>query len=123
MGQESDRVTAVLEKMLDGMVRKDLDLLREVLSEDMTLIHMTGLKQSREQFLSQVKDGTLNYRSSIIVDAPVAIRGDTAEVALKTRTDAAVYGGGYRVWNLLLETELRRCGGEWKVTGSKAGTY
>ncbi len=123
MGQESDRVIRVLERMLDGMVRKNPDLLRSVLSEDMVLVHMTGTRQTREQFLAQLMDGTLNYRSARIVDAPVTIDGDRAEVRLLTETVAAVYGGGYRRWDLALDTELRNVGGEWVVTRSEAGTF
>ena len=123
MGQESDRVIRVMERMLDGMVRKDPDLLRSVLSEGMVLVHMTGTRQTREQFLAQLMDGTLNYRSARIVDAHVTIDGDRAEVRLLTETVAAVYGGGYHKWDLALDTELRNVDGEWVVTRSEAGTF
>jgi len=51
LGEERDSVISVMERMLDGMVRKDLTKLRGVLSEDMMLGHMTGLCQRREEFL------------------------------------------------------------------------
>jgi hypothetical protein len=123
LGEESAAVITCIERMLDGMVRKDASLLREVLSEDMQLIHMTGHKQTREEFLGELLDGTLNYRSSRIIDAPVAIDSDTAEVELKTETEAAVYGGGYHRWRLRLDTELRLTEEGWRITRSVASTY
>ncbi len=123
MGQESDRVISVLEKMLDGMVRKDPDLLRDSLSEGMILVHMTGHRQNRDEFISEIMNGTLNYRSCEITDAPVIISGDMAKVHLYTDTEAAVYGGGYHKWRLLLDTELRLENNVWKIVFSSAGTY
>ena len=112
-----------IERMLDGMVRKDASLLRDVLAEDMQLVHMTGHRQTREEFLGELLDGTLNYRSIRIVDAPVSIDGDTAEGELRTETAAAVYGGGYHRWRLGLDIELRLTADGWKVTRSVASTY
>ena len=96
MGQEIDGVMSVLESMIDGMVRKDPDMLREALSEGMSLVHMTGCHQSREEFISEVMDGTLNYRSCRIADAQTDLSGDRARVRLRTETEAAVYHGRRR---------------------------
>ena len=45
--------------MYDGMVRKDSRLLSEVLDDSFVLIHMTGMRQSKEVFIQAAEDVTL----------------------------------------------------------------
>ncbi len=123
MGNESDRVKAALQKMLDGMILKDIPSLKESLSENMVLVHMTGHRQNRDEFLAEIMDGTLNYRSNKMVDSTIEIDGETASVILKTETDAAVYGGGYHHWRLVMRTKLQLIDNDWKVTYSEVGTW
>ena len=123
MGEELDPVIRTLKTMFLGMVGKDPALLRRVLSPDMVLIHMTGQHQTREEFIGQVMDGTLRYRSIELVSVSADISDGTAEVCARTKTVASVYGGGFHRWRLELDTELRLTDDGWKVTRSSAGTF
>ena len=123
MGEEDGAVIRVLETMLDAMVRRDAAALREVMADDMVLVHMTGLRQSREEFIAEVLDGTLRYRSCRMVDAQVQVTGRNATARVLTDTEAAVYGGGFRRWRLSMDSELRLEDGGWRMVRSVAGTY
>ncbi len=114
---------SVIQRMIDGMVSKDLELLRGVMSEDMVLVHMTGMEQNREQFLSQLEDGTLNYRSYRIIDVKSSKYADNAQAEVRMLTDAAVYGSGYRIWRLSMSASLVKCDGKWKITRSEVSTF
>ena len=48
-------------RMYEGMIAKDETVLRDVLDDSFVLVHMTGMRQSREEFINAVLDGTLNY--------------------------------------------------------------
>lgn len=43
--------------MYEGMVNKDEDLLQEVLDPSFVLVHMTGMRQSRSEFIRAVLPG------------------------------------------------------------------
>ena len=58
---EREKLESCYRQMYDGMVRKDGRLLSEVLDDSFVLIHMTGMRQSKEVFIRSVEDGTLNY--------------------------------------------------------------
>ena len=105
------------------MITKDADGLRGMMTEDYTLLHMTGVKQSAETFLKGLLDGTFNYYSADHDSIEVQIRGDRASMIGKSRVLAAVYGGGKHSWRLRGDFSLRKEEGRWKLSSSRASTY
>lgn len=76
------------------MIAKDADGLRGMMTDDYTLLHMTGVKQSAETFLKGLLDGTFRYYSAEHESIEVTVAGDRASMIGKSRVLAAVYGGG-----------------------------
>ena len=105
------------------MIAKDADGLRGMMTEDYTLLHMTGVKQSAETFLKGLQDGTFNYYSAEHDSIEVTVTGDRASMIGKSRVLAAVYGGGKHSWRLRGDFTLRKEKGRWKLSSSGASTY
>ena len=105
------------------MIAKDADGLRGMMTEDYTLLHMTGVRQSAGTFLKGLMDGTFNYYSAEHDSIEVTVSGDRASMIGKSRVLAAVYGGGKHSWRLRGEFSLRKEEGRWKLSSSRASTY
>jgi len=105
------------------MIDKDVEGLRSIMAEDYYLLHMTGTRQTAEEFLSGLKGGTFNYYSADHDEITVEVRGEEAALTGKSRVLAAVYGGGKHSWRLRGDFTLRKINGKWKLTGSEASTY
>ena len=105
------------------MIAKDAEGLRDLMAEDYVLMHMTGVRQTREEFLRGLRDGTFNYYAAEHDSIEVAIHGDAASMTGKSRVLAAVYGGRKSSWRLRGDFTLRREDGVWRFTGSRASTY
>ena len=105
------------------MIAKDADGLRRLMTGDYTLLHMTGLKQSVEQFLKGLLDGTFIYYSADHDSIEVRVNGSHAVMTGKNRVLAAVYGGGKHSWRLQGDFTLRNENGDWKLISSTASTY
>ena len=110
-------------RMYDGMIAKDDTVLRDVLDDSFVLVHMTGMRQSREEFINAVLDGTLNYYSAEHEYMPVEINGDTAVLIGQSYVAAAVFGGGRSNWRLQQKCSFKKVDGTWKITRSVASTY
>ena len=54
------QISALYERMYKAMIAKDAEVLRQVHAPDFVLVHMTGMQQSREQYIRCIVDGTLN---------------------------------------------------------------
>lgn len=105
------------------MIEKNLAGLREMMADDYTLLHMTGVRQSAEAFLQGLADGTFNYDSAEHDSIEVQVSGETASMTGKSRVCAAVYGGRKHLWRLRGDFTLRKENGRWKLTSSQASTY
>ncbi len=107
----------------DYMIEKNADGLREIMTEDYHLMHMTGVKQSRDTFLTGLMDGTFNYYSANHDSIEVTLNENTATMTGKSRVMAAVYGGGKHRWRLRGDFTVRKEDGIWKLVSSRASTY
>ena len=106
--EEKERIRNVYMKMYDGMIARNEAVLREVLDDSFVLVHMTGMRQPKEEFIGAVLNGTLNYYSAEHEQSYVA---------------AAVFGGGRSNWHLQQKCSMKKIDGEWKITRSVASTY
>ena len=105
------------------MIHKDEQRLRELMDEDYYLEHMTGVRQTREEFLAGLRAGTFNYYSAEHDAIEVRVNDNLAEMIGKSRVTAAVYGGGKKSWRLQGYFTLKKEDGTWKMTSSRASTY
>lgn len=120
---EESVIQEAYRQMYRGMIAKDRSLLEEVLSPTFVLVHMTGLRQSREVYISGIENGTLNYYAEQPVEVTVSIHGNQASLVGKSRVNAAVFGGGRHTWPLQLTIELEREGEKWRMTQAVASTF
>ena len=110
--------------MYKAMIAKDTEVLEQLLDEDFVLIHMTGMRQSKLEFMGAITNGILNYYSYEDSDLAINDCGPSAYIIVgKSRVNAAVFGGGRRTWPLQLDIDLVKKGNEWKITEIKASTY
>lgn len=123
--QSDDRrqIERLYETMYRAMIAKDTAALRPMFADDFYLVHMTGTRQNRSQYLEAIADGTLNYYSCQTEQLEVAVDGDRATLTGRSRVLAAVYGGGKHTWRLQITFKLRKHNGLWQFTYSTASTY
>ena len=109
--------------MYEGMVNKDEELLQKVLDPSFALVHMTGLRQPKMEFIWAVMDGTLNYGWARHQHIDVNIKENEAELTGKSLVHAAVFGGSWHTWRLQLQCRLKKKDGVWLITEARASTY
>ena len=122
MGEEA-KISELYKDYWDYMIEKNMEGLRSLMSSDYFLYHMTGVKQSADEFLNGLKNGTFNYYSADHDDIEVSVHDDEATMTGKSRVVAAVYGGSKGNWRLQGDFTLRKENGSWKFTSSRASTY
>ena len=110
-------------EMYRAMSAKEADALSKVLDDSFVLIHMTGMRQPKKEFIQAVLDGILNYYSYTHENMSVKITGETATLIGQTRVLAAVFGGGKHTWRLQQECTFKKKNGAWIITLSKASVY
>ena len=109
--------------LCEASINKDLDKLDEILSDDYVLVHMTGMKQSKEDYIESVKNGELSYFETKHESIIVTINGNEATILGKTKTLASPFGSSKSWWNLRQDLKAKKINGKWILTYSKASTY
>ena len=95
-----------------AMTEADIDTMREIVSEDMIFTHMSGMKQTREEYFADVADGSLTYYAIGMEHPAVVVDGDMAAVTYTSVLSANAYGarGTFRMKGTHY---YRRINGEW----------
>ena len=121
---DREMLIRLYEDLEAALIRKDTGKLRGVLDDSFVLTHMTGMRQSREEYLESVRDGTMNSYSSEHDEILVTYLTDSAaQLRGRSRTNAAVFGGGRHTWRLQLDFRAEKKGEKWKFVSADASTY
>ena len=96
---DKEQIADLYEAMYQAMIAKDTVALGKILSEDSVLVHMTGHRQPRQEYLCEIASGVLNYYSVNTDSLDITLEGDTARmVGKKSRECSRIWG-----WTAYLE--------------------
>ena len=120
---DKEQIIQLYKEMYTAMVNKDKAELERVHDDSFVLVHMTGMRQPKEVYISSIMDGTLNYYSAEHEDMQADVNGNTAVLIGKSKVTAAVFGGGKHTWRLQLRFQLVKKNSEWRFALASASTY
>src|SRR5215213_1448243 len=115
-------VLANYEDQRRAMVAGDADALGALLAGDFTLVHMTGYRQPKIEWLADVRSGAMTYHSIEDIDVSVGVSGGAPVVTARTRTAATIWGA-FGTWPLQLRITFTHAGSSWVASGTVASTW
>ena len=120
---DKEQIGTLYREMYKAMVAKDTVTLNRVHADDFVLTHMTGMHQSKQEYIRAIAGGTLNYYSADHEQMEIIVSGNHATLTGRSRVTAAVFGGGRHTWRLKLTFQLEKRNSQWMFTNAKAPTY
>ena len=120
---EKEQIIQLYMEMYTAIINKDRPELERVHDDGFMLVHMTGMRQTKDAYITAIMDDTLNYYSATHEEMQVEMNGDTAVLTGRSKVTAAVFGGGRHTWRLQLRFQLVKKNAEWKFTLASASTY
>ena len=75
---DKEQIMQLYSEMYTAMINKYKAELERVHDDSFVLVHMTGMRQSKDTYINAIMDGTLNYYSAIHEDMQVELNGDKA---------------------------------------------
>lgn len=122
--QEEAEMKAVYDAMYRAEISRDTAMLGSLLTDRYVLVHMTGMRQSKAEYLKAVEDGNLRYYSYTTDHVQIEWKNDREAVLTgQTRVSAAVFGGARNTWCLQLVIPMVKEDGKWLMDGAQASTY
>ncbi len=112
MTSEAKEVYSAYEAINKAMIEKDRAAMERYFDKNLTFTHMSGKKQTREEFIGEIMDGTLNYFKVDTKDFSIIVKGDTAQMKVTHTLTAKVYGISGS-WTLGGENTYKKRDGIW----------
>lgn len=112
MTSEEKEVYSAYEAINNAMIEKDRDAMELYFDKDLIFTHMSGKKQTREEFIGEIMDGTLNYFKVDTKDYSISVDGDTALMKVTHTLTAKVYGISGS-WTMSGENTYKKRNGIW----------
>ena len=116
--QEELSVLHQAARYCQAMTEADTDTMRDIVSEDMTFTHMSGMKQTREEYFADVADGSLTYYTIGMEDPVIEVDGDAATVTYTAALNADAYGAR-GVFHMRGDHHFEKRGGQWIAVNRK----
>ena len=101
--------------MEQAMVDANIDILNEVILDGTTFRHMSGKVQTKEEYLNDIKTGSLDYQAYTIENEKITIDGDDAYIKAKVTLTANAYGA-QGSWPFNVNAHMKRIKGIWYYT-------
>ncbi|WP_338786247.1 nuclear transport factor 2 family protein [Metabacillus sp. FJAT-53654] len=112
MSEDKQKILAVFNQINDAMINKDIETLNTFLSDDYASVHMTGYRQSKQEWLEQIENEEMNYFKTIPQKTKITIHGNKAILICDAKIDARIYG--FRnTWSMKTEMHFDKCGDNW----------
>ena len=97
---------------IQAIIKKDKSRMEEFLDSSFVLVHMSGNEEPKNQFISDVMGGVLNYFHSKIINPKIKINNNSAEMIVDVNLDAKVYGMKGN-WTLHSKNIFQKKNGKW----------
>ena len=110
--QDQENVLKRFIEFQNAIIEKDLEKLDEILNDNYTLTHMSGKTQTKQEYIDEIMDGTLNYYESIINNPTITIEKNRAVLKADVTLDAKVYGIK-GTWTLHSKQTMEKINGKW----------
>ena len=115
MTTEEREVYSAYKAINNAMIEKDRTAMERYFDEKLIFTHMSGKKQTREEFIGEIMDGTLNYFKVDTKDYSISVDGDAAHMKVTHSLTAKVYGISGS-WTMSGENTYKKTG--WNLDSS-----
>lgn len=116
-------VENMYKELAQASIDRNLEKLDILLADEYVLVHMTGMHQSKKDYMNSVNSGELKYYDLVHESIEVKLNGDKAEVIGKTKTLASPFGSSKSWWRLRQDMKFEKRNNRWYIVYSKASMY
>ncbi len=96
------------------MADADMEVLDEMIAEGSTFTHMSGKTQTKQEYMADIEDGSLDYITVEIQNPEITIDGDRASLTCTTVLTANAYGARGS-WPFSGTRVFEKQDGQWKT--------
>ncbi|MCU7557893.1 nuclear transport factor 2 family protein [Macrococcus capreoli] len=109
-------------KLYKAMIDEDVEIIDELMMDGSVLVHMTGVKQPKREWLKAIEDQSMKYYSTKEENVEIRVKDKKATLIAQNKVDARIYGSR-NTWPLELTMTMVKFEKDWKISHVEASTY
>jgi hypothetical protein len=75
MSEDQQKIQTIYNRIDEAMVAKDTEALENILDDDYTLVHMSGYRQRKQEWLEQIDNEQMRYFKPMPQRTTITING------------------------------------------------
>ena len=112
--EEMEAIIDLYNRMKDAMIKADIETLEDILPDDYEAVHISGRRQSKEEWLADIESGQMVYYDFLDSSYGFSQENDQIILTVSQRIHAHIYGSE-GTWSVPGQRYFRKIKGEWRL--------
>lgn len=117
LGQDDvEAIIALYDQMKQAMINVDMEKLDAILPDDFVAVHLSGRRQTKEEWLADIDRGQMVYHDFYTSRYHLREKGGTIILNIEQNIHATIYGVE-GTWSVPGERLFQKKDGQWQLVG------
>ncbi|RSJ11358.1 hypothetical protein D8824_00985 [Streptococcus intermedius] len=114
--EDQEAIIARYEELQQALINQNISKLKQLLPDDYIAVHITGRRQTKEEWLKDIENGDMRYFHFTDLHYSFSQEGNRVQLGIRQRITANIYGSE-GTWSIPGTRVFEKRGGEWQIVG------
>lgn len=114
--EDQEAIIARYEELQQALIDQNIPKLKQLLPDDFIAVHITGRRQSKEEWLKDVENGDMRYFQFTDLHYSLSQEGNRVNLKIRQRITANIYGSE-GTWSIPGTRVFEKQDGTWQIVG------
>ena len=114
--EDQEAIIARYEELQQALIDQNIPKLKQLLPDDFIAVHITGRRQSKEEWLKDVENGDMKYFHFSDLHYSLSQEGNRVNLKIRQRITANIYGSE-GTWSIPGTRVFEKQDGIWQIVG------
>ena len=114
--EDQEAIIARYEELQQVLIDQNIPTLKQLLPDDYIAVHITGRRQTKEEWLKDIENGDMRYFHFTDLHYRFSQEGNRVQLGIRQRITANIYGSE-GTWSIPGTRVFEKRDGEWQIVG------
>lgn len=114
--EDQEAIISRYEELQQALIDQNIPKLKQLLPDDYIAVHITGRRQTKEEWLKDIENGDMQYFHFTDVHYSFSQEGNHVQLGIRQRITANIYGSE-GTWSIPGTRVFEKRDGEWQIVG------
>lgn len=114
--EDQEAIISRYEELQQALIDQDIPKLKQLLPDDYIAVHITGRRQTKEEWLNDIEKGDMQYFHFTDLHYSLSQEGNRVQLGIRQRITANIYGSE-GTWSIPGIRVFEKRDGKWQIVG------